>query len=317
MMPLNPPAGGPAKPVDLAVRTNPGKSRESARRRALRTRKWIRHGFPKPRVRQSRATGTRSARLRPWTDRCDSLDSCQEGEPVNGLVVFEKRGSSFAMVKGARCKQRGCEGCDGARARAMVARLVPHLTRGAILITFTLMQGRYSTGVDSFEAWRGMWRAFTDSLFRAYPWLRKKAWVTVPEPHKSGRVHAHMVLGMRFFSIKILQEFWTAVGGGNVDVSGMKGKGEQAASEAAWYVAKYISKGCRWTIELQKHFRETGARLMLCSRTVSPVPPQMPEGWFAWFCPMKKLPALEARLGRLELELVAGSPWELEAWADP
>jgi len=164
---------------------------------------------------------------------------------------------------------------------------------------------------EALDRMRGVWRRFIDALRRAYPYLSKVPWLAVMEPHKSGIPHMHIVLAMRFFSVQVMQRFWTYAGGGNLDLKRrVEGNGKAASGiRAAWYALKYISKGGDWPPDARQYFHDTTARQLSMSRVIQPLEKTaVPAGWSAWYLGQDKV-HLVVELIRQHIEVGDGSPW--------
>jgi len=250
-------------------------------------------------------------------------EQCAAGDWIGGALVSVHEPTGVVRVARCRCKQRGCERCDKAKAGKLAARAAPVYGKmGALLLTGTLGAGEHAIGpIAALDALRGVWRTFTDALFRAYPWLRRYPYVACFEPHKSGIPHIHAVLGYRWFPIAVLQRFWTAAGGGNMDLQGSKrGRNtndSKSALAAVWYALKYAAKGAAWGWDMLEYLRVNGIRTVMMSRNIPPVNPVTPDGWQWFFVSVTRVAALFGLSARDGIVIEEGSPYSGPPRAGP
>jgi len=302
--------------VDLDKGTNPGKTHgklstkekraRTAKRRAKRWREKLAAGLTPKKPRPSRAKAGHI--LKPMEDVIAARGMCGTWSAPT-VLVSTNLSSQEVRIQPAKCKGRGCGKCDRCKAAKLKQRAAPHFTH-ALLITYTLLgEAHKLPREEAIEHIRACWTTFWDAICRAYPFLRSVPWVKAMEPHKSGTPHIHQVLSLRGFSVQVLQRFWTAAGGGNVDLQWRPITSAQGALRAVWYALKYVAKGGAWGDELIAWMREKGIRLYSMSRRIPPTKVEIPDGWTIWTIRTHWVRKLVHSFNQANVEVREGTPW--------
>lgn len=162
---------------------------------------------------------------------------------------------------GLGCGQRRCRKCARRRRKLFIERVrylmsfsrfltrpgwMATRRREMSLITLTWKYDKSLTGEARRAALEDAWCQAAETWRACYKRLHKRwgpfknlpfAWVV--EAHKSGYPHIHLILGLPFAPIQLIDKYWKQAGGGHAQVS--RGK-PQDGKDAVDYAAKYITK---------------------------------------------------------------------------
>lgn len=167
------------------------------------------------------------------------------------LFIGVNKRYNFAVLCRLDCKQWNCPHCSEKRRRKVVVTVKLHvatlLENGGIVSMVTLTMPRHvRTTPAGIKRWRAAWPKLRKRMTRRYG---KVDWFYVPEQHKSGAVHIHLLAGVpedeRYWKNSAAQ-----CGLGYIaDCEALR-----TSSGAAIYVSKYMSKDII-TVAWPKYFR--------------------------------------------------------------
>lgn len=147
---------------------------------------------------------------------------------------------SVALLYRPACKKWACPYCAERLRVAWGQRVYHGIVVGtkfwgweASFVTLTSHE-RLSTFQATATVWPKVWAKFSARLRRAYAGLE---YVSVPEKHKNGRLHVHLVMSVCPKKRWLKDNLRESGGGHQADVTAIKD-----GAKAAWYVTKYLAK---------------------------------------------------------------------------
>jgi len=140
----------------------------------------------------------------------------------------------------AQCKMWSCEDCAENNKKLWAKKVawgISEYWRQSLIAQFmTITNHEYVRGELSIKRWPDVWGKFSTRFRRAFDNPR---YVQIPEKHKDGTLHAHLVVATYYpISERWLKDNMRECGGGYMDtVVAIK-----SLNRAAYYVTKYLTK---------------------------------------------------------------------------
>lgn len=156
------------------------------------------------------------------------------------ILIGEHTGEKTAIVYVPRCKQWSCPYCAIVNRSQWAMRIhdgVENYKSDGLedwsFLTLT-SRGYLSTFEETVKAWPKAWSRLSSRLRRKTKGLK---YVLLPEQHKDGRLHVHLVTTARPTKRWLKDSSFACGLGYMADAEPLK-----SSKKAAWYVSKYLGK---------------------------------------------------------------------------